>query len=90
MRIAGSVFLLLAACGGDGVSWGPVTYGEAPAEPRIESAMLPRRTGAGCAEVVIAARGEARYAAWWEARPDGSSALMLARSPDGGDRKSVV
>lgn len=34
--------------------------------------------------MVIVARGEARYAAWWEARPDGSSALMLARSPDGG------
>lgn len=26
------------------------------------------------------------YAAWWEARPNGSSSLMLARSPDGGRR----
>lgn len=32
----------------------------------------------------MVARGEARYAAWWEARAGGSSALMLARSPDGG------
>lgn len=84
MRIAGGVFLLLTACGRGGVSWGPVTYGAAPREPRIESATLPQRTGAGCAEVVLAARGDARYAAWWEARPDGSSALMLARSADGG------
>jgi hypothetical protein len=84
MRIAGALFVALSACGGNGVSWGPVTYGAAPPEPRIESATLPGRTGAGCAEVAIAARGEARYAAWWEARPDGSSALMLARSPDGG------
>ena len=84
MRIAGILFLLLAACGRDGVSWGPVTYGAAAAEPRIETATLPGRAGAGCAEVAVVARGEARYAAWWEARPDGSSALMLARSPDGG------
>lgn len=84
MRIAGAFFLLVAACGRGGVSWGPVTYDAATGEPRIESATLPQRTGAGCAEVAVVARGAARYAAWWEARPDGSSALMLARSPDGG------
>ncbi len=33
---------------------------------------------------MLAASGAERYAAWWEARADGSSALMLARSPDGG------
>lgn len=84
MRIAGAFFLLVAACGRGGVSWGPVTYDAATGEPRIESATLPQRTGAGCAEVAVVARGAAKYAAWWEARPDGSSALMLARSPDGG------
>ncbi|MEO6332107.1 MAG: sialidase family protein [Gemmatimonadaceae bacterium] len=84
MRIAPAFFLLLSACAGDGISWGPVTYGEVPSEPRAESATLPARGGAGCADVVVVARGEARYAAWWEARADGSSALMLARSPDGG------
>lgn len=34
--------------------------------------------------MAVVGRGEARYAAWWEARPNGSSALMLARSPDRG------
>ena len=32
----------------------------------------------------MAARGEERYAAWWEAGNGGSSVLMLARSSDGG------
>lgn len=85
MRIAAAFFLLLSGCGsGGGISWGPVTYGEGPPEARAESATLPPRGGAGCAGVVMATRGRDRYAAWWEARADGSSVLMLARSPDGG------
>lgn len=86
MRIAAAFFLLFSACAGDGIAWGPVTYGETPPEPGVEAATLPPRGGAGCADVVLAARGGARYAAWWEARADGSSVLMLARSPDGGAR----
>lgn len=84
MRIAGIASLLLGACDAGGVSWGPVTYADAPAPAPVETVALPPRGGAGCAEVVVVARGEARYAAWWEARPGGSSVLMLARSPDGG------
>lgn len=84
MRIAPALFLLLTGCAGDAVAWGPVTYAADPAGPPVESATLPPRAGAGCADVVLVARGAARYAAWWNARPDGSSVLMLARSPDGG------
>lgn len=75
--------LALAACGGD-TAWGPVTYQHMPPVERVESATLPPRGSAGCADVVLAARAADRYAAWWEARPDGSSALMLARSADEG------
>lgn len=84
MRIFPAGFVLLAACGGDGPTWGPVVYGDSPAQQRVEVAALPPRGGAGCADVVLAAHDSNSYASWWEARPDGSSALMLARSPDGG------
>jgi hypothetical protein len=87
MRIACAAFLLLTSCGADGISWGPVTYRdyEESARPApVETETLPSRGGAGCAEIAMVARGEARYAAWWEARAGGSSVLMLARSSDGG------
>lgn len=87
MRIACTAFLLAAACGGEGISWGPVTYQDyerAPRPARVETETLPPRGGAGCADVVVVARGEARYAAWWEEGKGGSSVLMLAQSPDGG------
>ena len=86
MRIACAAVLLLAACGGDGISWGPVSYQdyEQAARPApVETETLPLREGAGCADIVVVARGEERYAAWWELRGSGS-ALMLARSGDGG------
>ncbi|MGI8619889.1 MAG: hypothetical protein ACR2L6_12515 [Gemmatimonadaceae bacterium] len=86
MRIAAAFFLVLGACAGDGIAWGPVSYGEPPPQPKVESPTLPHRGGAGCADVVLAARGEARYAAWWQAGAGGGSVLMLARSPDGGAR----
>lgn len=85
MRIAVTAFLLLTACNAEGISWGPVTYQdyeEAARPAPVET--LPPRGGAGCADVVVVARGEARYAAWWEVGAGGSSVLMLARSPDGG------
>lgn len=84
MRIAAALFFLLGACGGGGISWGPVTHGESPPAQRVESVTLPPRGGAGCADVVMVARDSNRYAAWWEARADGSSVLKLARSPDAG------
>jgi hypothetical protein len=84
MRIVPAGIVLLAACGSDGLAWGPVVYGDAPVQERVQVAALPARGGAGCADVVLAAHGSDRYAAWWEARPDGGSTLMLARSPDGG------
>src|SRR5687767_3416771 len=84
MRIAGLAFLLLlSACGGERISWGPVTY-DTGRPPLAVEAAPPPRGGASCAEAVVVARGEARYAAWWNARADGSSVLMLARSPNGG------
>jgi len=86
MRIPYSFFfVLLAGCASDDViSWGPVGYGSThPAVP-VASATLPPRGASGCAEVVIVASEEARFAGWWEAREDGSSILMLARSPDRG------
>lgn len=86
MRIAPPWFFALSACADGGIEWGPVTYdaGEPPVSASV--AALPPRGSTGCADVVVAARGDERYAAWWEARPDGGSALMLARSADGGAR----
>lgn len=84
MRIVFVCLLPLAACGGEEPAWGPVTYQDAPPPARVEVAALPPRGSGGCPDVVLAARASDRYAAWWEARPDGSSALMLARSPDEG------
>lgn len=87
MRIACAAFLLLTACGAEGISWGPVTYqdyADAARPAPVETETLPPRGGAGCADIVIVGRGEARYAAWWEEGKGGSSVLMLARSPDGG------
>jgi hypothetical protein len=86
MRIAPAWFFVLSACADGGIEWGPVTYGASEMAVSPAVAALPPRGGAGCADVVVAARGEERYAAWWEARPDDSSVLMLARSPDGGAR----
>lgn len=85
MRIVFLCFVFLAACAGDtGFSWGPVIYGS-PSPPRdAVSATGPPRGSAACAEIVVVARREERYAAWWESREDGSSVVMLARSPDGG------
>lgn len=87
MRIALPWFFAVSACADGGIAWGPVTYGgiASPASA-VDAAVaaLPQRGGAGCADVVVVARGNERYAAWWEAKPDGGSALMLARSPDGG------
>lgn len=86
MRIAPAWFFLLGACAGDAIAWGPVTYQDYEQAVRpspVETETLPTRGGAGCAEVVVVARGEERYAAWWEVR-DSGSALMLARSPDRG------
>ena len=84
MRIAASAFLLLSACGGEGISWGPVTYDGSTPPLSSETAAAPPLGGASCAEAVVVALGEARYAAWWDASATGSSVLMLARSPDGG------
>ncbi|MBA3579128.1 MAG: hypothetical protein H0W42_03995 [Gemmatimonadaceae bacterium] len=83
MRIA-LVFFIVVSCAREEISWGPVTYFEESPEARAGSAMLPPRGGAGCAEVVVVAQGEARYAAWWEVGEGGSSVLMLAGSSDGG------
>lgn len=66
------------------MSWGPVTYVDAPVPQRVASVAPPPLGGAGCADVVMAARGEERYAAWWESGANGASILMLARSPDAG------
>lgn len=87
MRIACAAFLVVAACGADGIAWGPVTYEDyerAALPDPVVTETLPPRAGAGCAGMVIVARGDARYAAWWEEGKGGSSVLMLARSPDGG------
>lgn len=67
------------------MDWGPVSYA-APtaAEERVETATLPPARGARCAEPVVVARGNARFATWWEGRADGSAVLMLAHSPDAG------
>lgn len=89
MRITPPWFFALSACADGGIAWGPVTYAESASSVSAAVAAvaaLPPRGGAGCADVVVVARGDERYAAWWEARPDGGSALMLARSPDGGAR----
>lgn len=85
MRIAPWFFVSIA-CADDGIEWGPVSYGASESAVSATVVALPPRGGAGCADVVVAARGDERYAAWWEAKPDGGSALMLARSPDGGAR----
>jgi hypothetical protein len=84
MRIALLSIFIAGGCADEGVSWGPVTYGGSPPEGLPAIATLPPRGGAGCADVAVAARAGERYAAWWEARSDGGSVLMLARSPDGG------
>lgn len=84
MRIAATLVFAPAACADGGIEWGPVAYGASESAVSPAVAALPPRGGAGCAGVVVGARGEERYAAWWEARPDGGSTLMLARSPDGG------
>lgn len=86
MRIAPAWFFVLGACAGDGIAWGPVTYGASPSAESVPTAALPQRGGAGCADVVVTARGDERYAAWWDAGSDSGSVLMLARSPDGGAR----
>lgn len=83
MRIAVAIVVVTGCTADAGISWGPVSYGEAPREPSVRSATLPQG-GAGCAGVVLSARGDERYAAWWEAGANNRSVLMLARSPDGG------
>ncbi len=87
MRISLPWLFVLGACADGGITWGPVTYGGSPSTASATVATvvtLPPRGGAGCADIVVAARGGERYAAWWVAGPDGGSVLMLARSPDGG------
>lgn len=84
MRIALPWCIALSACADGGVEWGPVTYGGSASPGSASVVALPPPGGAGCADVVVVARGEERYAAWWEGRADGGSALLLARSPDGG------
>ena len=54
-----------------GAEWRPPTL---PAAPLMCPGSL----------VSARARGDTAFAAWWQARPDGSSLLVVARSDDGG------
>jgi hypothetical protein len=75
----------LTACSqGDGVTWSDVRYvATAPIPaPDAGAATVPAGACPGSLRTVQA--GGDTYAAWWAIRPDSSSALMTARSTDGG------
>lgn len=85
VRCAGFVALAtgaaLAACSASGVAWSDVEY---PALLSFTRPDLPAPPGACPGSLRLASAGEEMYGAWWQVRPDSSSALMTGRSVDGG------
>ena len=71
------------ACSGSAVAWSDVQYVARPVIPGADTAgALP--AGACPGSLRIAHAGGDTYGAWWQIRPDSSSALVAGRSTDGG------
>jgi len=80
-----SLVMMAAACERAPVVWEDLTGGAAPMEPGNgrKVAIVPSER-ACLASVRAVQSGRATFAVWWDARPDSSAVLMLARSTDDG------
>lgn len=72
------------ACAGAAVTWSDVGYVDRPAIPAPAAGAATSPAGACAGSLRIASAGGDTYGAWWQIRPDSSSALVTGRSTDGG------
>ncbi len=72
------------ACAADAVVWQEISYSAPPWPAGIPLGRVSPGGGACPSSVRAVRAGKSLFAAWWQARDDSSSELLVARSLDGG------
>jgi hypothetical protein len=89
-RIPFFAIILLAACGGETVTWSSVVSDNIPREPReFPDSIRPVITGCD-ASLRVSRSDNSAFATWWTSREDSSAVLMASRALHGGPWEAPV